>query len=74
MDYEENLDPPNAPDKVRDDQDADKEDQDDDSNDSGSDDNTGLENWDKDEENLELQNNPIPRYIKRMRSMEMVRR
>ena len=48
VDYEANLDPPNAPDEVADDQDADKGDQDDDSNDSESDDNTGVENWDKD--------------------------
>ena len=41
VDYEVNLDPPNAPDEVADDQNADKEDQDDDSTDRGSDDDTG---------------------------------
>ena len=60
MDYEANLDPPNAPDKVADDQDAEEEDQDDDSNDSGSDDDTGVENWDKDEEDFEHQNESDP--------------
>ena len=58
MDYEANLDanldPPNAPDEVAADQDEDKEDQDDDSNDSESDDNTGVEHWDKDDEDLEI--------------------
>ena len=62
VDYEANLDanldPPNAPDEVAKDQDADKEDQDDDSNDSESDDNTGVENWDKDDEDLEIESNP----------------
>ena len=65
MDYEANLDanldPPNVPDKVADDQDAEKEDQDDDSNDSGSDDDTGVDNWHKDEEKLELQNESDPK-------------
>ena len=61
VDYEAYLDPSNAPDKVADDQDADNEDQNDDSNDSGSDDNSGVENWDKDEEYLEIQNESDPK-------------
>ena len=62
VDYEANLDanldPPNAPDEVAEDQDEDKEDQDDDSNDCESDDNTGVENWDKDDEDLEIESDP----------------